>query len=209
MPRWLVLLLVGIGLGAGGVLFLQTNYGPQRLTVEQSEQLHTELSASNVERQRLQAQLDEAITQRDNNKTTHETLTTDLGKAKSRIEELNQELVLFQDAMPPDPRGGDIGVRAAQFRKQPGGLSYQILVMRENVTDNAFKGKVELDIDGTYSNGRRDRVKSDPMPLNLARYDHAQGVMPLPENYNARTVTIRVLDAQDKQVAVRIYNVRG
>ena len=25
------------------VLFLQTNYGPQRLTVEQSEQLHTEL----------------------------------------------------------------------------------------------------------------------------------------------------------------------
>ncbi|MFJ1302622.1 DUF6776 family protein [Pseudomonadota bacterium AL_CKDN230030165-1A_HGKHYDSX7] len=209
MPRWLVLLLVGIGLGAGGVLFLQTNYGPQRLTVEQSEQLHTELSASNVERQRLQAQLDEAITQRDNNKTTHETLTTDLGKAKSRIEELNQELVLFQDAMPPDPRGGDIGVRAAQFRKQPGGLSYQILVMRENVTDNTFKGKVELDIDGTYSNGRRDRVKSDPMPLNLARYDHAQGVMPLPENYNARTVTIRVLDAQDKQVAIRIYNVRG
>ncbi|WP_170948550.1 DUF6776 family protein [Bordetella genomosp. 5] len=209
MPRWLVLLLVGIGLGAGGVLFLQTNYGPQRLTVEQSEQLHTELSASNVERQRLQAQLDEAITQRDNNKSTHETLTTDLGKAKSRIEELNQELVLFQDAMPPDPRGGDIGVRAASFRKQPGGLAYQILVMRENVTDNTFKGKVELDIDGTYSNGRRDRVKSDPMPLNLSRYDHAQGVMPLPDNYNARTVTIRVLDAQDKQVAIRIYNVRG
>ncbi|SUV85278.1 inner membrane protein [Bordetella pertussis] len=65
MPRWLVLLLVGIALGAGGVLFLQTNYGPQRLTVEQSEQLHTELSAANLERQRLQTQLDEAIGQRD------------------------------------------------------------------------------------------------------------------------------------------------
>lgn len=102
MPRWLVLLLVGIALGAGGVLFLQTNYGPQRLTVEQSEQLHTELSAANLERQRLQTQLDEAIGQRDANKSTHEQLTTDLAQARTRIDTLNQELLLFQDAMPPD-----------------------------------------------------------------------------------------------------------
>ena len=102
MPRWLVLLLVGIGLGAGGVLFLQTNYGPQRLTVEQSEQLHSELSAANLERQRLQSQLEETTQQRDANKTGHEKLTSDLAEARSKIDALNKELVLFQDAMPPD-----------------------------------------------------------------------------------------------------------
>lgn len=101
LPRWLVLLLIGIGLGAGGVLFLQANYGPQRLTVEQSEQLHTELSAANVERQRLQSQLDEAITQRDNNKSTHEQLTADLAQARSRIEALNQELALSRTPCRP------------------------------------------------------------------------------------------------------------
>ncbi|OZI40961.1 hypothetical protein CEG14_04235 [Bordetella genomosp. 1] len=208
MPRWLVLLLVGIGLGAGGVLFLQANYGPQRLTVEQSEQLHTELSATNVERQRLQAQLDETITQRDNNKSTHEQLTADLAKARARIAEMDQELVLFQDAMPPDPRGGDIGVRSAQFRKEPGQLNYQILIMRENATAQAFKGKIELIVDGTYTNGRRDTIASDPAELTLARYDHSQGQLTLPEKYTPRSVTIKVLDPAGKQVAMRIYNVR-
>ncbi|CFN66193.1 inner membrane protein [Bordetella pertussis] len=209
MPRWLVLLLVGIALGAGGVLFLQTNYGPQRLTVEQSEQLHTELSAANLERQRLQTQLDEAIGQRDANKFTHEQLTTDLAQARTRIDTLNQELLLFQDAMPPDPRGGDIGVRSAVFKRQPGQLSYQVLIMRENHAGPAFKGNVTLAIEGNYANGRRGTLTPDPLALDLQRYNNTQGVLPLPDGFTPRSVTIRVLDGQQKQHAMRIYYVRG
>lgn len=209
MPRWLVLLLVGIALGAGGVLFLQTNYGPQRLTVEQSEQLHTELSAANLERQRLQTQLDEAIGQRDANKSTHEQLTTDLAQARTRIDTLNQELLLFQDAMPPDPRGGDIGVRSAVFKRQPGQLSYQVLIMRENHAGPAFKGNVTLAIEGNYANGRRGTITPDPLALDLQRYNNTQGVLPLPDGFTPRSVTIRVLDGQQKQHAMRIYYVRG
>ncbi|AMG90120.1 DUF6776 family protein [Bordetella bronchiseptica] len=209
MPRWLVLLLVGIALGAGGVLFLQTNYGPQRLTVEQSEQLHTELSAANLERQRLQTQLDEAIGQRDANKSTHEQLTTDLAQARTRIDTLNQELLLFQDAMPPDPRGGDIGVRSAVFKRQPGQLSYQVLIMRENHAGPAFKGNVTLAIEGSYANGRRGTLTPDPLALDLQRYNNTQGVLPLPDGFTPRSVTIRVLDGQQKQHAMRIYYVRG
>ncbi|KDB77361.1 hypothetical protein L494_4182 [Bordetella bronchiseptica CA90 BB1334] len=209
MPRWLVLLLVGIALGAGGVLFLQANYGPQRLTVEQSEQLHTELSAANLERQRLQTQLDEAIGQRDANKSTHEQLTTDLAQARTRIDTLNQELLLFQDAMPPDPRGGDIGVRSAVFKRQPGQLSYQVLIMRENHAGPAFKGNVTLAIEGSYANGRRGTLTPDPLALDLQRYNNTQGVLPLPDGFTPRSVTIRVLDGQQKQHAMRIYYVRG
>lgn len=209
LPRWLVLLLFGIGIGAGGVLFLQANYGPQRLTVEQSEQLHTELSATNVERQRLQSQLDETITQRDNNKSTHEQLTTDLSKARNRIDELNQELVLFQDAMPPDPRGGDIGVRSARFKREGGAMEYQILVMRDTESSTPFQGTVELIVDGNYKNGRRDTIKPDGLPLTLTRYDHATGKLDMPDGFTPRSVTIRVLDSQQKQHAMRIYYVRG
>src|SRR3546814_16356789 len=57
IPRWLVLILTGIVLGAGGLLFLQKSYGPTRLTVEQSEQLHYDLNSANLDRQRLQSQL--------------------------------------------------------------------------------------------------------------------------------------------------------
>ncbi|AZY48236.1 DUF6776 family protein [Bordetella avium] len=209
LPRWLVLLLIGIGLGAGGVLFLQANYGPQRLTVEQSEQLHTELSAANMERQRLQSQLDEAITQRDSNKSSHEQLSADLAAARSQLDTLRQELVLFQDAVPPDPRGGDIGVRSARFKREPGALDYQLLIMRDKDTDKAFEGTVEITVDGNFANGRRDRITPDALPLKLTRYDHSVGKLPLPEGFTPRSVTIRVLDGQQRQHAMRIYYVRN
>ncbi len=209
MPRWLVLLLVGIALGAGGVLFLQTNYGPQRLTVEQSEQLHTELSASNLERQRLQTQLEEATQQRDANKTGHEKLTSDLAEARAKIETLNKELVLFQDAMPPDPRGGNLGIRSASFKRAPGLLDYQVLVMREDRQGAPFKGTLTFTIEGSYPNGRAATVTPEGPALTVDRYDYALGQLKLPDGFTAKVVVLRVLDANQKQQAMRIYYVRS
>ncbi|CAB3624065.1 MAG: DUF6776 family protein [Achromobacter pulmonis] len=209
MPRWLVLLLVGIALGAGGVLFLQTNYGPQRLTVEQSEQLHTELSASKLENQRLQSQLEEATQQRDANKAGHEKLTADLADARAKLETLNKELVLFQDAMPPDPRGGNLGIRSATFKRQPGLLDYQVLVMREDRSAPAFKGTLTFAIEGSYTNGRAATVTPDGPALDVDRYDYALGQLKLPDGFTPRVVVLRVMDGNQKQQAMRIYNVRN
>jgi len=209
MPRWLVLLMVGIALGAGGVLFLQTNYGPQRLTVEQSEQLHSELSASNMERQRLQTQLEEATQQRGANKSGHEKLTSDLAESRAKIETLNKELVLFQDAMPPDPRGGNIGIRSASFKRAPGLLDYQVLVMREDRTGAPFKGTLTFAIEGSYPNGRAATVTPEGPALTVDRYDYALGQLKLPDGFTARVVVLRVLDPNQKQQAMRIYNVRN
>jgi len=209
MPRWLVLLMVGIALGAGGVLFLQTNYGPQRLTVEQSEQLHSELSASNMERQRLQPQLEEATQQRDANKAGHEKLTTDLAESRAKIETLNKELVLFQDAMPPDPRGGNLGIRSASFKRAPGLLDYQVLVMREDRTGAPFKGTLTFAIEGSYPNGRAATVTPEGPALTVDRYDYALGQLKLPDGFTARVVVLRVLDPNQKQQAMRIYNIRN
>jgi len=210
MPRWLVLLFGGIVLGAGGVLFLQANYGPQRLTTEQSEQLHGELSAANLERQRLQTQLDETRGQRDANQATQQQQTTDLAQARARIEALTQEIAIFQNAVPADPRGGDIGVRWGEFRQtQPGQLAYQTLIMREKSGGAAFQGNVTLEVTGNYKNGRQDSVSSQPIAITLDRYTHAQGTMALPDGFSARAVTIRVTDPQSRQQAMRIYYVRG
>ena len=109
--------------------------------MEQSEQLHSELSAANLERQRLQSQLEETTQQRDANKTGHEKLTSDLAEARSKIDALNKELVLFQDAMPPDPRGGNLGIRSATFKRAPGLLDFQVLVMREERQGAPFRAR--------------------------------------------------------------------
>ncbi|KNE27031.1 DUF6776 family protein [Achromobacter spanius] len=208
LPRWLVLLLVGIALGAGGVLFLQTNYGPQRLTVEQSESLHTDLSASNLERQRLQTQLEEATQQRDANKAGHEKLTAELAEARAKIDTLNKELVLFQDAMPPDPRGGNLGIRSATFKRGTGVLDYQVLVMREEPSGAPFKGTLTFAIEGSYPNGRAATITPEGPALNVDRYDYALGQLTLPDGFNPRVVVLRVMDGNQKQQAMRIYNVR-
>jgi cell division protein FtsL len=210
MPRWLVLLFVGIVLGAGGVLFLQANYGPQRLSVEQSEQLHSELSAANLDRQRLQAQVEEVTQQRDAARSTHEKLTADLTQARQQIDALNKNVLLFQDAIPPDPRGGPIGVRSATLSRQPGELTYQVLIMRDgDKTGVPFKGELQFAVEGRYPNGRTGTVTPDALPMDLNRYVHMGGTLTLPEGFIARTVTIKVLDSAQKQQAMRVYYVRG
>ena len=208
MPRWLVLLLVGIGLRRRRA-FLQTNYGPQRLTVEQSEQLHSELSAANLERQRLQSQLEETTQQRDANKTGHEKLTSDLAEARSKIDALNKELVLFQDAMPPDPRGGNLGIRSATFKRAPGLLDFQVLVMREERQGAPFKGTLTFSIDGSYPNGRVATITPEGPTLSVDRYDYALGQLKLPEGFTPKVVVLRVMDGAQKQQAMRIYYVRN
>jgi cell division protein FtsL len=211
MPRWLVLLLVGIVLGAGGVLFLQANYGPQRLTVEQSEQLHGELSTANIDRQRLQGQLEETTQQRDAARGTHGKLTTDLQQAQQQIQTLNKDLQLFEEAIPPDPRGGPIGVRSALLSRDAGQLGYHVLVMRDDakVGGASFKGMLQFAIQGRYPNGRIDTITPDGVPMDLDRYLNLTGALPLPDGFVPRTVTIKVLDDAQKQQAMRVYYVRG
>lgn len=209
MPRWLVLLLIGIGLGAGGVLFLQANYGPQRLTVEQSEQLQSELNTANLDRQRLRVQLAEATEQRDANQATREQATKALEEARAQIDSMKQEFQIFQDAIPPDPRGTDIGVRSGLFIREPGKLNYQVLLMREKYDAPAFKGTLQLAVQGVHRNGRSGTIELDPISVDLARYQIAQGQAEMPEGFTARSVRIQVLDPSERQQAMRIYYVRG
>ena len=161
------------------MLFLQTNYGPQRLTVEQSEQLHSELSAANLERQRLQSQLEETTQQRDANKTGHEKLTSDLAEARSKIDALNKELVLFRTPCRPT-RAAATCIRSATFKRAPGLLDFQVLVMREERQGAPFRSTLTFSIDGSYPNGRVATITPEGPTLNVDRYDYALGQLKLP-----------------------------
>lgn len=59
VPPWLVVLTIGICIGALGVLFLQSSYGPKRLSASESQKLTDDLASSNIERQRLQTEIDQ------------------------------------------------------------------------------------------------------------------------------------------------------
>lgn len=210
MPRWLVLLLVGITLGAGGVLFLQANYGAPRLTAEQSEQLHSELSTANLDRQRLQGQLEETMHQHRAAQATHDKLTTNLSQAQQQIKGLNQDLQLFQAAVPPDPRGGSIGVRSAMLVGTPGRLTYQSLIMRSTeAAKTPFKGSLQFVVEGRHANGRTAVITPTELPISLNHYQNFSGTLALPEGFVAHAVTFKILDQSQKQQAMRVYYVRN
>lgn len=111
--------------------------------------------------------------------------------------------------MPPDPRGGNLGIRSATFKRQPGQLDYQVLVMREERNGAPFKGTLTFSIDGSYPNGRAATITPEGPTLNVDRYDYALGQLKLPDGFTPKVVVLRVMDGGQKQQAMRIYYVRN
>lgn len=201
IPRWLVLMLSGIVLGAGGLLFLQKSYGPTRLTVEQSEQLHYDLNSSNMDKQRLQSQFNQQAHDLKQSTATVQEQAGQLKKAQEQVAKLTTEIQLFADAMPPDPRGTSPGIRAASFTNEDGQLQYQILVMQDEGKTETFTGEMELVVAGRYANRKSGSIDLPPFAIELQQYSHVGGTAPLPEGFTPRQVTIKVTEQGSKKLS--------
>ena len=209
VPRWLVLLFVGIVLGAGGLLFLQHNYGPRQLTVEESSKLLNDLNSVTLERQNLQTQLSQFQGQRDQSQAAQQKATTDLAQANERIATLTKTLQILQDAVPADPRGGNIGVRWGELISGSGAVNYRALVMRQQAgAQPVFQGQFVVELAGTR-NGRADTFVSAPVAFTLERFAPLQGAITLPDGFMPRQAILRVSDTQGRVQASRIYFVHG
>lgn len=208
IPRWLVLLLTGIVLGAGGLLFLQKSYGPTRLTVEQSEQLHYDLNSANMDKQRLQTQLNQHTQELKEARSRLQSQDTELQQLQAEIDKLNTDIALFAASAPDDPRGTSPGIRAASFRHEDGSLDYHILVMQDADKVAPFAGEATLVAAGRYSNGRSGNVDLTPFPVSLERYVHLQGTLELPEGFTPREVTIQIrAEGSERVSAMRVIRV--
>lgn len=210
IPRWLVLMITGMVLGAGGLLFIQKSYGPPMLTVEQSQQLHDELNTAKAESQSLQSRINLAERERDSSLTHVADADKKLAQHNAIVSALEQDITLFAAAMPPDPRGTSPGVRAADFTNQGTELHYNILLMQDEDQSSTFKGTMTFNIQGRYPNGRTGYIDSEPISIELGRYLHTTGTLELPSGMVARQVTIQVYPEGNTQraAAMRIMNVR-
>lgn len=209
VPRWLVLLLLGVAIGAGGLLYVQESHLPPRLSASESQQLLARLEEVDRERQRLQGELTAATSKVDANEAETRKLTGELGEARRQIDRLQKDLALFDEVLPPDPRGGDVEVRAARFSNDAGRLAYHVLLTRDRKGGKPFRGVMQLVVSGERASGRNDTVTLDPVDVTLASYQHVQGALALPEGFTARQTTIRVLDAANgRTMGMRVINVR-
>jgi hypothetical protein len=207
MPRWLVLILLGIGLGAGGVLYVQERHLPPRLSAEASARLRESFERADAERQHLQSELTATSDRLRGTLDENRRLASEVGARGETVQLLRQDIASLVASLPPDPRNAPVAVRAARFEVQGDTLAYNVVLSREHGGGDPFAGVMQLVVAG--ASGRADDTLTlAPVPISVGLYDTVRGSLPLPKGFKPRKTTIHVLDkVGGKLMGMRVMNV--
>lgn len=213
-PRWLVLLLAGIAAGAGGVIVAQERYLPPRLSADASAQLNQAFEKSERERLGLAGDLATATKQLDAALAEAKRLADELAASRASAGRLRDDLTTAVAALPPDPRGGVVEVRAGRFTAQGGVLDYEVVLTRRAATDKSapkpWVGVMQLVLEGEGERGSPGRITLKATALSIDGLQVLRGSQPLPDDFKPRQATIQVLDRSAGQLlGMRVLRVGG
>lgn len=209
LPRWLLLLLGGIGVGAAAVVLVQERVLPPRLSAGASAELRTAFEQADGERQQLRASL-AATTQRLEAARAEKLAAADaLAASRAATERLRADLVSVVASLPPDPRGGLVEVRAGRFSAHAGQLSYDLVLSRERALGKPLPGVLQLQVAGESDRGVPATVTLKAIALSVGSFEVVRGSMALPDGFRPRQTTIQVLDrAAGRPVGMRVLPVK-
>jgi len=207
VPRWLGLLALGIALGAGAVLVVQERYLPPRLSAEASAHLRDSFERADAERQRLQTELTATSDRLRGTLDENSRLQSDAAARNETLKHQREDIASLVAALPPDPRGAPVAVRAARFEVQGGALAYNVVLSRDRAGANPFGGVVQFVVAGASGRGD-DTVTLGPVPVSVGLYDTVRGTLALPQGFKPRRATIHVLDkVGGKLMGMRVINI--
>jgi hypothetical protein len=193
-PRWLVLLVIGVVLGAVGVVVVQERYLPPRLSAAESTQLRNDYEAADAERTRLKSELSEVTQKLGLALADKKGLADELAASTSTTQALRDDMAALVAALPPDPRGGSVEVRAGRFTTQGGMLVYDVVLTRDRAGSKPMPGVLQLTVSGQSARGPETSVALKPVTLALGRHEVVRGSQPLPEGFTPRETKVQVLD---------------
>jgi hypothetical protein len=208
LPRWLVLLLIGLVGGAGAVLFVQERYLPPRLSADESATLRASFERAESERVRLKAELGDTTKRLQAALVEKNGLAGELGASRQLAERLRGDVLSLAALLPPDPRGGAIQVRAARFTTEAGKLVYDVVLSRDRPTGKPLNGVVQFVVAGATGRAA-GTVKLEPLTVSVGSVESLRGGLALPDGFDARQATINVLDRPDgKLLGMRVMHVK-
>ena len=209
VPRWLLLLVGGIAIGAGGVVFVQERYLPPRLSAEATVQLRQSFEQADSERSRLRSDLAETSKRLEAALAENKNSAGELAATRQTTERLRERLDFVAEALPPDPRGGVVEVRAARFSLTGGKLLYDVLLYRERPGGKPLTGVVQFVVAGESVRGSATTVSSKPVTVSVGRHESLGGSLALPDGFRPRQATVNVLDRPDgKLLGMRVLYVK-
>lgn len=207
-PPWLGWLLTGVALGVAGVLYVQAEHLPPRLSASQSQALRQAHDTAEAERRRLSAELAETTQRLQAAEAERQKLALDLAAAQDTVVRQREDLLALAETLPPDPRGGTVAVRAARFSAAPGRLAYDLVLTRDGGS-RPLNASLQFVVAGVDARGMEARHSLQAMPVALNRVESLRGQVPLPEGFTARQATVRVTDRSGAELlGLRVLNVR-
>ena len=143
-----------------------------------------------------------------------------LQKAEQDLGQMRDKLAFYEQLLPPGPQGS-IDVRAFDVNRQPGALSYRVLLMRSGKPGERFSGSLQFVATG-LRNGQPEtlvlkplqaQVKGggsvatpvaesassvdqapDVLKLEFDQFQRSQGVLALPNDFTPEALTVRVIE---------------
>jgi len=200
-------MLLGIGLGAAGVIYVQERHLPPRLGADASARLRQSFERADAERERLQAELTATAERLRGTLDENKRLESEAGARGETVQRLRQDIASLVASLPPDPRNTPVAVRAARFEVQGDTLAYSVVLSRDHAGKTPFGGVMQLVVAGA-SGRANDTVALAPVPISVGLYDTVSGSLPLPQGFKPRQTTIHVLDkVGGKLMGMRVMNV--
>ena len=215
LPRWLILLVLGILIGSGGVILLQTSYGPKRLTVLESEKLTSDFTALTLKEQTQHNTITTLNSQIKSTKTASEQLIAEAQNEvmalKKQIEPTEQTLKAFRQALADNMRFEPVAISADTFTqsKQQASINFQLLFLQDPKDQTAFQGTADITFEGRYANGRAGAIKTDLLPLDVNAHQLIEGGLEFPAGFVATKGTVRVYKLDSKRaLGWRTFNIK-
>ena len=210
VPRWLIVLTLGVAAGAGGLWLLQEKYLPPRLTPADSQQLIAAFDQADAERKSVKEQLAATAMQLETAQATTRRQNQELAAPRAEAQKLRDDIAAMIGALPADPRGGVVQVRGANFVAQGNALAYDVILTRDAKADTQpMTGVMQFGVFGLTPRGTETTVALKPVEISLGAHGLLRGSLPLPDGMRARQVTVSVHESVgSKALGMRVMLVR-
>ncbi len=210
LPRWLVFLVLGAVAGAGGVIAVQERVLPPRLSAEESTTLRAQLAQAEQDRDRARRDLAATAQKLDATVAERKAIADELAADRERTKTARADTDFLIAALPPDPRGGAVEVRAARFSRERNEMTYELLLTRNKdsgAPTAPIAGVMQFVVTGLIGGVER-HITLDPIKVNVGSHGILRGSVTLPDAFAPKRTTVSVFDRPGgKQLGMRVLYV--
>ncbi|MCK4675829.1 MAG: hypothetical protein KAT61_07915, partial [Gammaproteobacteria bacterium] len=144
------------------------------------------------------------------NDDAHSQLKESLAQAQNETLKFKKELSFYKSIVAPEQGGRSIAIQTVQLKQnEAGGYHYKIMVSQRGRNDKFARGTIDVSIEGV-NKGKSVTLKladvsndtKKPMKFGFKYFQNFEGVMNLPDAFQADSLHVKVKPSTGKLKAI-------